>query len=300
MTELLAGKVVVITGGSRGLGKAIALEMARSGASVMISARSESGIREVVDSMRKEGLSAAGIICDVTNLDDVSRLLERSIELFGQVDAWVNNAGISSPYGPTLQVPVSDFLAVQQTNIIGTYFGSRVAMRYFVPHGKGKLINILGRGWQGPVPNQNAYAASKAWIRNFTLGLAEETKSSGVGVFAYNPGMVLTDLLTHVKVLSGSESLLKQFPMVIKILAQTVEKPAKKAAWIASSATDGRTGTLYNLNSNLPALGNLIRVLLARMSRSDPQLPTVQLDSIVGDPIPDGLSGATGVPIERK
>ncbi len=300
MAELLASKVVVITGGSRGLGKAMALEIARSGASVMISARSESGIRAVVDSMREEGLSAAGMSCDVTNLDDVSRLLDRSIEVFGQVNVWVNNAGISSPYGPTLQVPVSDFLAVQQTNIIGTYFGSRVAMRYFVSRGKGKLINILGRGWQGPVPNQNAYAASKAWIRSFTIGLAEETRNSGVGVFAYNPGMVLTDLLTQVRVLSGSEPLLKQFPMVIKILAQTVEKPAKKAAWIASAATDGKTGKIYNLTNTLPALWEGVRVLFARISHSDLHLPTVYLESITGDPIQDLSTSATAVPLKRK
>jgi NAD(P)-dependent dehydrogenase (short-subunit alcohol dehydrogenase family) len=282
---ILSGKVAVITGGSRGLGLAIAWEMVRSGAKVMISARTEAAIQAVVEAMRADGLTAAGISCDVNNLDDITRLLDQAISQFGRVDIWVNNAGISSPYGPTLQVPVSDFLAVQQTNIIGTYYGSRVAMRYFVPRGKGKLINILGRGWQGPVPNQNAYAASKAWIRNFTLALAEETKTSGVGVFAYNPGMVLTDLLTHVRVLGGSEPLLKQFPMVIKLLAQTVDKPAQKAAWIASAATDGETGKLYNLNNTLLALWRVIQVLLARIIRADPQLPSVQIESIAGDPI---------------
>ena len=105
-----------------------------------------------------------------------------------------------------------DFNKVVQTNILGVYNGSRTAMQHFIAQRSGKLINILGHGYNRPVAWQNAYGASKAWIRSFTLALAQETKDSGVGVFAFNPGLVLTELLTDVDVIAGSEERLKAFP----------------------------------------------------------------------------------------
>lgn len=104
------------------------------------------------------------------------------------------------------------------------------------------IINILGAGSDKPAPYQNAYGSSKIWVRAFTLALAEETKNSGVGVYAFNPGMVLTDLLTDVEVVRGSEERLKLFPKVVRMIAKPAEVPAKKAVWLASAATDGKTG----------------------------------------------------------
>ena len=108
---------------------------------------------------------------------------------------------------------------------------------------------MLGFGAKGAAPFQNAYGSSKAWVRRFTQSLAQETKDSGVGVFAFSPGMVLTDLLTHVEVIQGSEPRLKNFPVVLRILAKPPEAVTEKAVWLASSATDGKTGleVLYGL-----------------------------------------------------
>ena len=89
---------------------------------------------------------------------------------------------------------------------------------------------------------QSAYASSKAWIRNFTLALAKEYKECGVGVYAFSPGMMTTEMLTDVRVVAGYEHLLKSFPMVVRALGKPPEAPARKAVWLASSATDGRTG----------------------------------------------------------
>ena len=125
---------------------------------------------------------------------------------FGRFDVWVNNAGWAAPYGPALHISPGAFLRTVNTNIVGTYHGSLVAMRAFLPEAAGKLINVLGRGSDGrAVGMQTAYAASKAWVRSFTANLAADYKDSGVGIYGINPGMMTTDMLTDLEVVSGYE-----------------------------------------------------------------------------------------------
>ncbi len=238
----LTGKVAVITGGTRGLGLAIAQAYAVEGASVVIASRSQSSVTSAVTSLRQNGVQADGTVCDVGDAKQVRALAQHAVNVFGGIDIWINNAGISAPYGPTLEVPPEQFLNVIQTNILGTYYGSIVAMQHFVPQGNGKLINLLGRGDRQPTANQNAYASSKAWIRSFTLALAQEYKKSGVGVYAFNPGLVFTELLSQLEVVSGHEEEVQPLKVVMRLWANPPEIPAQKAVWLASSATDGRTG----------------------------------------------------------
>jgi len=114
------------------------------------------------------------------------------------LDIWVNNAGASGVFGPTASTPVDDFTRVVRTNILGTFHGSRVALPVFLGQGSGDLVNVYGRGDQGPVALQNAYASSKRWVRQFTESLRLETKGTGVRVHGINPGLVMTDMLGHV------------------------------------------------------------------------------------------------------
>jgi len=226
------------------------------------------------------GGRADGMAVDVSDLGQVVALAERAVAQYGRLDIWVNNAGTAGPYGPTLGNTPQDFTQVVNTNILGVYHGSRTAMEYFIPQHAGKLINILGHGYNGPVPWQNAYASSKAWIRSFTKALAEENKDSGVGVYAYNPGLVLTDLLTQVDVISGSEGKLKSFPTVVRMWAKPPEVPAQKAVWIASSATDGKTGLLISLFSPWVMLGGALRELLRVLLRRPAAGPDIEMKVI--------------------
>ncbi len=264
---VLNGKTAVITGGTRGLGLGIAEAFAAEGAEVVVASRSQKSVDEAVEKITGQGGRASGIAIDVASLEDMQALAEHALKTFGKIDIWVNNAGTAGPYGPTMAYNPEIFYRVIQTNIVGVYNGSRVALRYFQSRGSGKLINILGRGYNGPVPWQNAYAPSKAWMRSFTMALAEETRGSGVGVYAFNPGMVLTDLLTDVEVIDGSEDKLKNFPTVVRLLAKPPEFPARKAVWIASSATDGKTGLLVNGFSSRVILGGALREGLRRLLR---------------------------------
>jgi glucose 1-dehydrogenase len=255
----LTGKVAVITGGTRGLGVAIARAYAKEGAAVVVASRTQSSVDRAVDGLRADGARAAGIVCDVGDVGQVHALAQHAVDRFGRLDIWVNNAGLSAPYGPTLEVPPEQFLRVIQTNILGTYYGSLVAMQHFVAQGSGKLINLLGRGDKQPTANQNGYASSKAWIRSFTLALAQEYKKTNVGVYAFNPGLVLTELLSDLEVIAGHEEEVQPLKFVMRLWANPPEIPAQKAVWLASSATDGRTG--LSVTSLTPArlLGGVLK-----------------------------------------
>jgi NAD(P)-dependent dehydrogenase (short-subunit alcohol dehydrogenase family) len=241
------------------LGLAIARAFAAEGAAVVVGSRSAQAVQEAIAELKSAGARASGLATDVTHLDEVEALAEHARQGYGSFDIWVNNAGIAGPYGPTTAFTPEAFVQVIETNIIGTYNGSRAGMTQFLAQGSGKLINLMGHGYRSPVPWQNAYSASKAWCRSFTLALAEETKGGGAGVFAFNPGMVLTDLLTHVEVIAGSEERLSRFPAVLRMWAKPPDAAAQRAVWLASPATDGKTGLVVNLFSPWEMLSGAAR-----------------------------------------
>ena len=258
--KTLEGKVAIITGASRGLGKAIATLFAREGAKVVLSARSTRDIEQNALSLRVEGLEAIAFPCDVSDPQQVEDLARFAIEKYGGFEIWVNNAGIAGPYGPTLDLSSDQFLSVLRTNIFGDYYGSVVAMRHFLPRKSGKLINILGAGSKKPVPNQNAYGSTKTWIRVFTLALAEEYKASGVGVHALQPGLMDTDLLTDVVTFAPYEKRLRGFmPFLVRAGGQEPKVAARKALWLASSATNGKTGIDARVGSSISFLIGFMR-----------------------------------------
>jgi len=160
--QLLANKVAVITGGTRGLGLGIAQLYAAEGASVIVAGRSQSTIDTALKQLRASGARAEGIPCDVGDMKQVEALGAFAVKTFGKIDIWVNNAGLSAPFGPAVDIPPSAFMKVVNTNIIGVYNGSMVALHHMLPNRNGKLINLLGRGDKKPVKYQNAYASSKA------------------------------------------------------------------------------------------------------------------------------------------
>jgi short-subunit dehydrogenase len=146
-------------------------------------------------------------------------------------------------------------------------------MLQFIALGHGKLINVLGRGYNEPVPLQNAYASSKAWVYSFTRALAKETRETGVSVFALAPGMMTTDLLTEVEVIDGYQDRLKVMGTIIRMWAKTPEDAALKAVWLASAATDGQTGKVVKLMGLGAMLGGALHEGLRRLARQAPPPP---------------------------
>lgn len=247
MNKRLTNKVAVITGGSRGLGLGIAQAYAREGAKIVIASRTLRTVDAAVELLKASGAEATGMACDVANMAQMEALAEHAVKTFGKIDIWVNNAGLSAPYGPTAHIPSDQFQSVIDTNMTGTYNGSVVALRHFIPQKSGKLINLLGRGDDGAVKYQNAYSSSKVWVRNFTQALASEYKDTGVDIFGFNPGLVRTDMLSQVHAVAGFEAQLNPLRVVEAMWGNDADVPAEKAVWLASHETDGKTGQMVTI-----------------------------------------------------
>ncbi len=268
---ILQGKAAVVTGASRGLGLAIAKAFAREGAAIAVCSRSARSVEQALESLRRSGATAIGLPCNVSQAQQVRALAARALDSFGRLDIWINNAGLSAPYGPTMAVSPEKFYEVVHTNILGAYHGSHAAMAHFLEQKRGKLINISGHGDRGPQPLQNAYASSKAWLRSFTMALAQEYKDSGVGVFLFSPGLVDTDMLRRIQAVEGYAGRAQALPTVMRMWANPPEIPARRAVWIASSATDGRTGLIVRQLGMGRLVSGLLKEGLRRITAQTPE-----------------------------
>jgi short-subunit dehydrogenase len=140
------------------------------------------------------------------------------------------------------------------------------AMKRFRKQGSGKLINMEGAGSDRPAPYQNAYGSSKVWIRWFSTALAAETKGSGVEVLTLQPGIMFTDMITKIEAVQGYGEKVKVLEVVARILGNPPEFSAEKAVWLASSATDGRSGLRAKAPTTLGMLKGLLRELWLRLT----------------------------------
>lgn len=242
---LLREKVAIVTGGTRGLGLAIATLFAKHGATVVVASRTagaaERAAKDIDEQTGRMGASW-GMVVDVGSHTAVNALAQATRARHGHFDIWVNNAGISAPYGPSGAIDPEAFEAVTRTNVLGTYYGTFAALEHLVPRGTGRIINILGRGDRAPAPFLAPYGASKAWVRAFTLAVAAEYKGTGVGIHAFNPGLMRTDFMTASQSVEGFEAKLRPLRAILRLIGTDPDVPARKALWLASSATEGRTG----------------------------------------------------------
>jgi glucose 1-dehydrogenase len=277
---LLSNKVAVITGSSRGLGLGIAQAYAAQGASLVIASRTEKAVQQAVENLRKQGFAAAGLACDTSDLQQVEALAQVAVSTFGKIDIWVNNAGVGAPYGPTVSIPSERFVRVVQTNILGVYYGSITALKYFLPQNSGKLINLIGRGAEKPVPFQNAYASSKIWVRSFSKSLAQEYKGTGIGVYLFNPGLVLTEMLTDVEAIETYGDQMAPLNTIIRFWGKPPAVPAQKALWLASSATDGKTGLEVSMLTPGLMVGGALREIGRRILRLPDPLQDVHINDV--------------------
>jgi short-subunit dehydrogenase len=195
----LSDQVIVVTGASSGIGLATARMAARAGAKLVLSARSEADLHQLVDELRTQGCQAIAVTADVGSEADVQHIAEQAINTFGGIDTWVNNAGVSI-YGRILEVEIADMRRLFETNFWGLVYGSRVACRYLRQRG-GALINLGSEVSDKAVPLQGIYSASKHAVKGFTDALRMELEDEGapISVTLIKPGPIDTPYTEHAK-----------------------------------------------------------------------------------------------------
>ncbi|NPA06812.1 MAG: SDR family oxidoreductase [Chloroflexi bacterium] len=222
-------QVVVITGAARGFGFALAQAFMRAGARVVISDLHADAVAQAVEALAAIG-PVRGWAADVRSLEQMRMLAQRTLQTWGRFDVWVNNAGLASPSGELVDMAPEDARRIWETNALGVFHGTKVALAHFLPRDQGTLVNIYGAGsFLRPHSPAGLYAASKAWITSFTRTLAKELRGSGVRVIGFHPGVMPTAMLTHVQVRGErGEERLRRVSWVLRALGRPPEVPARR------------------------------------------------------------------------
>jgi 3-oxoacyl-[acyl-carrier protein] reductase len=197
----LSGKTAIVTGARRGMGRAIALALAREGANVVVSDINQEDCQKVVDEIEKLGRKGLALKCDVSSSDNVEDMVKKTVAKFGRVDILVNNAGILT-FKPFLELTDEDWDKTLNVNLKGQFLCARTAGRVMIKNKWGRIINIasISSGGCGiAFPLIAHYTASKGGVVALTEALALELTSQGINVNAVCPGAIDTDMAKGVK-----------------------------------------------------------------------------------------------------
>ena len=243
----LEGKVAIVTGASRGIGRAIAVELATLGATVVCNyIGSEESINETLDLVRAAGGDGIVVKGDVSQAEDVNTLIDTVTETYGHIDILVNNAGITRD-GLLMRMKEEDWDAVMDINLKGTFLTTKAVIRLMMKQRSGRIINITSvSGVTGNVGQAN-YSASTAGVIGFTKTCAKELASRGINVNAVAPGFVDTDMTVNLPD-AVKEAVKTSVPM------GRMARPEEIASVVGFLATDGAkyvTGQVINVDGGM-------------------------------------------------
>jgi len=245
----LTGKVAIVTGASKGIGEAIAYDLAKAGAKVVISSRKQEAVDEVAERFRSEGLDAVGLACNVGKIDEIPGFVEEVIAEYGAIDILVNNAGTSLHFGPVLSIMDWQYDKTFDVNLKGPFELSRQVHPHMKVRGGGSIINISSVEGQSPSQGLGVYSVSKAALIMLTKVFAQEWGTDGIRVNAICPGFIKTKL---------SKTMLENEQIYKMIMAQQAIKYdgqpkdiAGLATLLASDSGAFITGSIFTADGGL-------------------------------------------------
>ncbi|MEH1893157.1 MAG: 3-oxoacyl-[acyl-carrier-protein] reductase [Nostoc sp.] len=243
---LLQDKVAIVTGASRGIGRAIAIELATQGAIAIVNYASSSAAAEaVVTEITAAGGQAIAIQADVSKIDQVDALVNAVIEKFSRVDILVNNAGITRDT-LLLRLKPEDWQAVIDLNLTGVFLCTHTVSKIMLKQRSGRIINITSVAGQIGNPGQSNYSAAKAGVIGFTKSVAKELATRGITVNAVAPGFITTDMTSN---LNNSEDILKYIPL--GRFGQPEEVAGMVRFLVADPAAAYITGQVFNVDGGM-------------------------------------------------
>ena len=250
MDRNLYGKTIVITGASSGFGKGCALEFSKLGASLVLAARRDQLLDQLVMDCSRLGATTVAAPTDVADPNEVAALYRQALDCFGKIDIWINNAGAAA-IGAFSEVPLADHLKVIDTNLAGTMCGSYFAMQHFMERGNGILINIASRLGKVPAPYYASYVAAKHAVVGMSAALRQELhelKMEDIHVCTVSPTAMDTPFFEHAANYTGRKSVpippLNDADEVISAIVELVFKPK-------AEITVGRLSGILNVAHSL-------------------------------------------------
>lgn len=246
----LENRVALVTGASRGIGRAIAEALAAEGAAVAVNYRSgQAQADETVQAIAAQGGRAAAVQGDVSDYEQAAAVVQRTVDELGGVHVLVNNAGIARD-ALIYNMDPDEWLDVMRVNFGGTFNCTKAVLAPFMSQREGTIVNISSvmgeRGWTG----ESNYAASKGAINAFTRCCAVEFARFGIRVNAVLPGFAPTDMVAGLMDKDGGKGITKQIPL--KVFA-TVEEVAQVAVFLAGAGADHMTGSLVTVDGGVSA-----------------------------------------------
>ncbi|MBD1212633.1 MAG: 3-oxoacyl-[acyl-carrier-protein] reductase [Cyanobacteriota bacterium] len=243
--SLLKDQVAIVTGASRGIGRAIALQLAFEGAKVVVNyASSSTAADQVVAEITAAGGEAVAIQGDVSQENQVDTLIKTTLEKFQRVDILVNNAGITRDT-LLLRMKLEEWQAVIDTNLTGVFLCTKAVSKIMLKQRSGRIINIASVAGQMGNPGQANYSAAKAGVIGFTKTVAKELSSRGITVNAVAPGFIITDMTSDIK----AEGILQYIPL------GRFGQPEEIAGMVRFLASDPAaayiTGQVFNVDGGM-------------------------------------------------
>ncbi len=253
--QRLVGRVAIVTGGGRGIGKAVALAYAREGADVVVVARSSAEIKDTVSDLEGPGGRALAVQADVSEPTDVERMVGTVLEEFGKVDILFNAAGVRA-VAPSEDLPFEEWQQVINVNLTGSFLCSQAVFEPMKEAGRGKIIMVGSMQAHSGAPFRAAYIASKTGLVGLTRGLGVEWAKYGINVNILSPGYFETDIIMH-QIQIGQldlEAIKRRTPMERIGRMEDLTGPA---VFLASSESDFMCGQALVIDGGWLAYGFL-------------------------------------------
>ena len=250
----LDGQIVVVTGGGRAIGEAIALGMAEAGADIVVAARRTAEIEAVAEKVRALGRRALAITTDMMEIEQVQALADRTFKEMGGLTSWVSNAGGADDRVPRtlLEMPEKQWDFQMNLNLKAVWTGAQAAGNYMKDNGGGTIINISSQAGNKASPSNGPYAVAKSGVNNLTQTLAAEMASLGIRVNSVSPGPIPTEVFLEFTKLTEEDipNMGKQFGIPLGRIGMP-EDIAPACVYLASEASSWMTGQDIKINGGL-------------------------------------------------
>jgi 3-oxoacyl-[acyl-carrier protein] reductase len=243
MAQPLAGKHVLVTGASRGIGAHAAMALAEAGAAVTLIARDGGRAGEVAASIIAKGGTAAALTCDVSDYGAVKRAVDEAQHRFGPLHALVNNAGVIEPIARLADADPAGWTRNIEINLVGAFNAIRAVLPGMIAAGGGTIVNLSSGAAERPLEGWGAYCAAKAGLAMLTRQIALETAGSNIRVFGFRPGTTDTDM--QVAIRASGINPISRIPREALV---PVEQPARAIVYLCTPAAAGLSGTEVSLN----------------------------------------------------